>query len=153
MTRVPLIPLPTIRQRSDHDCGVALTESILFWAGKRPDRRHLEAALLTTRRHGTEPADVAAVLCAAGLKAEVHYDFDPAELREALDAGNPVGLCVTPDTVGHWIGAVGCSRQSLFALDPWTGRVERWDWKNFLRAWHDKDRRGRVLTRPAVLVS
>lgn len=152
--RREFIGLPTLRQRDVFDCGVALAEAVLLWANRPYCRRSLSAALRATRLAGTDPEDLAAILEAAGLRVEVIDQMERVELTEAIDAGSPVCVCVTPaDGIGHWLGCVGWSKRNVFALDPWTGRIEPWQWRAFLGAWHDTDKRRRRRVRMGVVVS
>jgi predicted double-glycine peptidase len=146
-------PAPIVLQSHDHDCGPACVESILSWAGYTTDTAALLKATRATIRHGTDPEDLAAILEAARLRPVIDEHMSKEELVERLDVG-PVIAAIAAYRSGHWVTVVGVTARRVIVMDPATNRraYRSLLWSDWLRRWHDTDRRGRPRVRLGISV-
>lgn len=130
------IHLPDVRQRRGSDCGPACVLAVCRYYGQRLTRREVEAGLLTTDHHGTDPSAIEACLRTRGLRV-LSGDMGRDDLMHSCRLGRPV-ICVT---LGHYVVACGWHRGRVGVHDPETGF--RWvKWLDFRSSWYDRHRWG-----------
>jgi len=146
-------PAPIVLQGKTFDCGPACVESLLSWAGYTTDTAALLRATRATVKHGTDPEDLAAILEAAKLRPVIDEEMTREELTERLDVG-PVIAAIQAYGTGHWLTVVGVSARRVIVMDPATRQraYRSLLWSEWLRRWHDTDRRGRERVRLGISV-
>lgn len=141
---MPLIDLPEVKQRGEHDCGSAVFRCITaYWEGK--GRRHKADAL-----YGTHPDSLEPEFRRAGYRV-LSGEMDLTALKHLTAMGWPVACLVKADGEGHWVVVRGVVRGRVHLMDPIDGlvSVRATDWE---RDWHDFDRRGTVFRRYGLAV-
>ena len=145
--------VPIVHQRDDHDCGPACVEAVASYYGRVVDFDSLVVACRTTFKHGTDPEDLVSVLLAGGLRSQIDEPMTIDELSEAA-ANGPVICPIVAYGSGHWCVVVKVAKTRITVMDPASSsRAYRTlpvsDW---LRRWHDTDRRGRSRVRLGISV-
>ena len=149
----------------DHDaeqecCGPVLLEAIARYFDVAPDdnvtdvREWFYKKLGTTWAGGTSPKAMENLAVKLGLNPEVRHPMSADQLKEFLDAGKPVVVCVQAwgdqssydkDESGHYVGAIGYDTQNIYFEDPWLKRARGYmTWPQFLDRWHDRESDGTV---------
>ena len=153
---VPLLPVPDVRQRSDHDCGPAAAAAVCGLFGVGPERYGAHAdGLGTTERDGTDPKALVSFLRARGLGVEARHGRSVADLAALTAAGRPV-LCAvqlygTPaaaarDRTGHYVVVTGVVGGRVHFQDPSAG-PRSLPADAFEQIWHDKGADGTPYVR------
>ncbi len=150
------IKVPMTRQATDHTCGTAALQSVLFFNGKETREDLLAKLLGTTEADGTEPRNILRyvneVLAGEGFKAVAKEDMSVGDLRASIDAGVPVIVVIQawaddPKVdwakewdCGHYVVAVGYDDSNIYFMDPSTlGHYAYIPVDEFLTRWHDRD--------------
>lgn len=108
------------RQESPYTCGPASLQCVAAFTGRRPTEAQLAAALGTTKRHGTTPAQLRAGAAKLGLRPTMCRRMSAVALLMALKRGRPI-IVLWNDHGAHWSVVVGvhAKRRSLVLADPW----------------------------------
>ena len=147
-----LIKIPKTRQATDHTCGVASFQSLLYYYGIEIREDKLATAL-----HAEDYArtgEIVKYAQAQGLKVETHQNMTLAELQQYIDKKNPVMVCMqawpeNPMTIeayqkdwedGHWVVIIGYDKTNIYMMDPSTlGNYAYVPRTEFEARWHDYD--------------
>lgn len=147
-----LILLPTVRQATDHTCGVASLQSILMYDGIdcRED-------ILAEKLHAKDHAgidDIERCMTDYGFKVTQYRKMSLDELKKLIDRRLPVLVCVQawePSCVtaeqyrrewdsGHWVVVIGYDADNIYVMDPSTlGNYAYVPVGEFMARWHDRD--------------
>jgi ABC-type bacteriocin/lantibiotic exporter with double-glycine peptidase domain len=106
-------------QIDTYSCGVQSTFMILRHFGKARTALGVERALGTTEE-GTDQYQIRELLTKRGLIARRIQRPTIAKLRQAIDDGCPVLVCVDSKDIegGHWAVVYGYSPGHVFVADP-----------------------------------
>jgi len=163
-----LIRLPLTRQATDHTCGVASLQSILFYYGLEIREDNLAVELHTTI-DGTPYWNMVSFAKSQGFEVSVATNLTLDDLRKNIDLRRPVLVAIqawmnppvdwsTYDE-GHYVVVVGYDAANFYFMDPSTlGHYTYIPITEFLARWHDMgadgthlDQFGIVMTKvPAV---
>lgn len=127
-----LLPVPLVRQAYPYTCGPAVLLSVLYYYDRHQGpESSLYASLAVTESDGTHPERLVATAKQHGLEAEFRHGATIAEIRSALQSGDPVILGIQawvsdPGAVnwsdtwheGHYVVAVGMDDQNIYVMDP-----------------------------------
>lgn len=145
-----LICVPTVRQATDHTCGVASLQSILMYHGI-DCREDILAGKLNVTDHA-KIAEIDRYMTGLGFKVTQYREMSLDDLKKLLDRGLPVLVCVqaweAPGTTveayrqcrdsGHWVVAIGCDAANVYVMDPSTlGNYAYVPIDEFVARWHD----------------
>jgi hypothetical protein len=131
-------PLPDVRQKADHDCGLAMVASVLMRSGW--SRKHATDFIATVPCDpwfGTRPEAIDG--CLREHFQTLVGEMTIRDLRHFTRTGRPV-ICAVDD---HWIGVDEVTRNHVIYMDPATGTHERKTVRKFEQWWQD---RGRFIT-------
>lgn len=126
-----LLQLPNVRQETDWSCGEAAVRTVLQYLGKR-----YQVPALSTREHGTHPAQIQQALILAGLRT-FSGAFRTSQLRACADDWTPVVCAIRDDDGnGHWVVSAGVRRGRVHYQCPLTGprSLPEAEW---VARWHD----------------
>lgn len=129
-----MLEIPRVKQRHDHECGVAVLRAVCQWWGTSVPR--IEADPL----HGLPPDLLEPTFRRAGLSAMSGEASIPA-LHRLTGIGWPVCCLVQSGGVGHWVVVRGVRRGRVYAMDPADGEYRSWPGADWLAIWQDSDRR------------
>jgi ABC-type bacteriocin/lantibiotic exporter with double-glycine peptidase domain len=141
---MPLIDLPDVRQRADHDCGAAVFACVTrYWEGRG---RKIKSHPI----HGTPPDQLEPAFRAAGYLVS-SGNMTVGDLKHHAGQGRPVVCPVQWDGCGHWVVVRGVARGRVYLMDPANGptSVTLAEWE---ACWHDADRRATVYERHGLAV-
>lgn len=170
-----------MRQATDYTCGVACTESILYYNGIDYREDDLAQALRATEEDGTRIADIVEFLHRAGpgtgywmgqgaefqngIGAELRTDITLDDLRVEIDGGHPVICSIQAWSIaesedyaadwedGHYVIAVGYDADNVYFMDPSTrGNYTYIANDEFMTRWHDVDA-DRQLQQPGIIIT
>lgn len=156
------IDIPDVRQHSDFTCGPAALEAILTYYGFPYREKRLAKMLHTTRKHGTNPMQIA-LLCAEqfGLAIHIYEPMTFMEIRTYIKSGIPILVVYQSGIIskpleewnsGHYAIIIGIDGDKLILEDPAIfGRV-RISMAEFAQRWHDIDANGRVYNHFAIVI-
>ena len=158
-----LIRVPLARQATDHTCGVASLQSILYYYGL-PFREDTLAAMLQTTDDGTPYRNMVSLAEAQGFKVSVHTKLTLEELRKFIDLGQPVLLAIqawmgppvdwSTYEEGHYVVAIGYDQGNFYFMDPSTlGQYTFIPNSEFMARWHDKDKDGTHLDQFGIIIT
>ncbi|MFA6075741.1 MAG: C39 family peptidase [Negativicutes bacterium] len=156
-----LIKIPKTRQATDHTCGVASLQSLLYYYGIEIREDKLEHAL-----HAEEYAhasDIIKYTCEQpGLTAKSEQQMTMQKLEQYIDKKVPVMVCLqawpdNPMTIetyqkdwedGHWVVIIGYDKTNIYMMDPSTlGNYAFVPRAEFEARWHDYED---DLTKPFI---
>lgn len=146
-----VLALPDVRQKGDHDCGLAAVLCVLRYLGVRRSREELELLLGSTRLDGTDPRAVEARFRCEGLAVQAGT-MDEYDLGHHARRGRPVVCLVSRGGVGHYVVSAGCRYGLVHYHDPACGPT-RERLPRFVEQWSDWDRHGGEWRRFGVAVS
>ena len=147
-----LIKIPKTRQATDHTCGVASFQSLLYYYGIEIREDKLATAL-----HAEDYArtgEIVQYAQAQGLTVETRRNMTLAELQQYIDKKIPVMVCMQawpdkPMTIeayqkdwedGHWVVVIGYDKNNIYMMDPSTlGNYAYVPRAEFEARWHDYD--------------
>ncbi|MEI6286781.1 MAG: C39 family peptidase [Bacillota bacterium] len=147
-----LIKIPKTRQATDHTCGVASFQSLLYYYGIEIREDKLATAL-----HAEDYArtgEIVKYAQAQGLTADTRRNMTLADLQQYIDKKNPVMVCMQawpdkPMTIeayqtdwedGHWVVIIGYDKTNIYMMDPSTlGNYAYVPRTEFEARWHDYD--------------
>ncbi len=146
-----LIRLPLLRQATDHTCGVATLQSILYYYGIEYREDRLAAKLHAEDYARTD--EIVRVAREEGLTVATRRNLTLPELRGYVDQAIPVMVCMqawsdTPTLEayrndwedGHWVAVVGYDAANIYVMDPSTlGNYAYVPAEEFDARWHDYD--------------
>lgn len=129
-----MLTLPSLYQKSGHDCGQAAARVVYRYHGLRkadpPKGSELD---------GTHPAEMERAFRNAGLCVQ-SGEMAPADLRHHTRLGRPVVCLVTEsDGEGHWVVVGGLVRGRVRFHCPTRGACAE-PVAAFAARWHDSDR-------------
>lgn len=150
MNRVPLT-----RQATDHTCGVASLQAVLYYYGLEVREDQLALDLGTTP-DGTPYTNIVSYAESKGFEVSTYTDLTLHELRRFIDERHPVLLPLqawmnppidwSTYADGHYVVAVGYDRENVIFMDPSTlGQYTYIPNAEFLERWHDLDETGTKL--------
>lgn len=147
-----LIRVPLLRQATDHTCGVAALQSLLYYNGIEY-REDVLAEMLHAADYA-RVGEIVRVAAEAGLTVDTVANMTMAGLRQTIDRGIPFMVCLqawpdTPLTIeqyrhnwedGHWVVVNGYDTANIFVMDPSTlGNYAYVPVAEFDARWHDYD--------------
>ena len=129
------LPVPLVRQSSGYTCGTAALQAVLYyWQVYDGNESGLTRPAGTTQAEGTPPEGIIKGAKKFGLAAYYKEMTPAAELRAALDRGEPVILDIQawPDNPGempwaerredgHYVVLVALDREYAYFMDPSVG--------------------------------
>ena len=175
------ISVPLVRQATNYTCGVACTESILYYNGIDYREDNLAQALGSTEEDGTSISNIVEFLHHAnsntgywmgqgtefqnGIGAELRTNMTLDDLHGQIDGGHPV-ICTiqawsTADDEdyatewedGHYVIAVGYDADNVYFMDPSTrGNYTYIANDEFMTRWHDGDAE-QQLQQPGIVIT
>jgi predicted double-glycine peptidase len=173
--------VPLVRQATDYTCGVACTESILYYNGIDYREDNLAQTLGATEEDGTDIAHIVDFLhrvnsrtgywmgqgteFQGGIGAELRTDMTLDDLRAQIDGGHPVICAIQAWSAetnedyaaewedGHYVIAVGYDDDNVYFMDPSTrGNYTYIANDEFMTRWHDGDSDQR-LQQPGIVIT
>lgn len=109
-----------VYQKNEHYCGPAAMSNALAALGQRHSQDKLGELAGTTEAYGTDDEGIKRALLALDYRVdEFHTDLQVAAwgwIRESLQAGRPVVLCV--DHWSHWVTIIGYTGDRVLLADP-----------------------------------
>jgi len=153
-----LIAIPLMRQATDHTCGVASLQAILAYYGI-DCREDVLAQKLKADQYASID-EIERYMTGLGFKVNRHYEMSLAQLKDCIDRGQPLMVCVQawePEgttleqyqnsyDAGHWVVVVGYDDQNIYMMDPSTpGNYAFVPTAEFMVRWHDRDDRQTLL--------
>jgi predicted double-glycine peptidase len=144
-------PIPVVDQELNFSCGAAALRAVLqyFRVGPKTEEE-IRILAKSNPKDGTETRNLIKVCRKFGLKTKAKHNMDPQELKDWLDQGKPVIVCLqawgspkhykTKDS-GHYAVAIGYDDKNVIFQDPSIHEKSRGHipWKEFIKRWHDKD--------------
>lgn len=133
------VPLPSVQQASDFDCGVAVLLSIFAYYGvKNVSRDRLQKRLRTCPKNGTRPELLVKAAKGYQLQTRMVCPMSDECLVEQLEHRRPVILSVRAYSDGHYVAAIGFDRRRVFCHDPMSdGHVMYLDRSELASRWWD----------------
>ncbi|HNF96593.1 MAG TPA: C39 family peptidase, partial [Pseudomonadota bacterium] len=147
------LPIPLVRQQSDHSCGPAVLVAVLryfqVWDGPETNLHRL---LGTSADQGTLPEAIAFGARRFGLQASVEQPMTLVQLQSAVRAGKPVILelqawrdpkgrresWLNNWDDGHYVVLTGMDHQYAYFMDPSTDNAYTYvPLQELLSRWHD----------------
>ena len=149
-----ILSYPETRQTFNFDCGANALVSLLVFTGieEREDRI---ALLAGTGKSGTSITGVLRVLDYFGLTHEARARMTPANVRTAIDAGQPTLITIQAYREsnrpyrelwddGHWVVAIGYDERRILFEDPSAFHRTWLADRELAERWHDLDRGHKV---------
>ena len=150
------IPVKSVRQSHDYDCGAACLRSLADFYGVSLDSESDFIEVCDTGvRKGTHPGDIVKGAERLGLCARLFDGLSVEDLKSFLDAGTPVICLIQAYGGGHYVVAVGYDDVNLYFEDPaiWDGRGSI-PINEFVRRWFDRESyTGVVWSRVGIVIS
>lgn len=129
------LPVPLVRQSSGYTCGTAALQAVLYyWQVYDGNESGLTGVAGTTRTEGTPPEGIIKGAKKFGLAAYYKEMTTAADLRAALDRGEPVILDIQawPDNPaempwakrredGHYMVLIALDGERGYFMDPSVG--------------------------------
>lgn len=154
-----LIHVPLVSQATNYTCGVAATESILFYYDQ--DEEYVEGdlakALGADPNNGVTTDHILEFARSRGFTADRYLNMTLEQLLAFIDKGQPVMVLIQawPEGVvtdwkndwsnGHFVIAIGYDAERIYFMDPSTTANYAFIPRNeFLDRWHDEDGTTRV---------
>lgn len=147
-----LLRVPLSRQGHDYTCGVAATQSVLYYYGKEVREDTLAEALGSDPEVGTNYRNIVEYALSEGFNADVQKEMTLEDLKQLIRHKKPVVLLIQAwhgsDPVddltdwedGHYVVAIGYDSKNVYFMDPSTlGNYTFIPVPEFLNRWHDQD--------------
>jgi predicted double-glycine peptidase len=161
------VRLPGCQQRKDYTCGAAAVLSVCSYYGIGPRREATIERDMKMNRSGSDPAHLIRALDRYGLAHKAYQPMTDVELRTSLDARHPVILMLqawaSPRPVsyrdhwtdGHWVIAIGYTREGVVFADPYLDRARGYlSFTELDERWHDLEGpRNRRVERYGLAIS
>lgn len=142
---VPILQLPIVKQKTAHDCGVAVFRSVCRYLKVKP------ATLEADPLNGLHPFELEPAFRRLGLfVAAGSMDLD--DLRHHARKNRPVVCLIKFGDSGHWVVSGGVSRGRVSIMEPFEGAVKWMPEAEFLGSWSDWDRAGTVFRHYGIAV-
>lgn len=158
-----ILELPDLRQYSDFDCGVSVTQGILAYYGIDSTESELISEMKIDPNWGTEPKQIETLMQNRGLEV-VSKQMTLEEIKSYIDQRTPVILDIqawdeNPDVDyettkedGHYVIAIGYDDDGFIFEDPsWTG-LAKLSYDELLKRWHDIDANNNELRNWGIAV-
>jgi len=158
-----ILELPDLRQYSDFDCGVSVTQGILAYYGIDSTESELISEMKIDPNWGTEPKQIETLMQNRGLEV-VSKQMTLEEIKSYIDQRTPVILDIqawdeNPDVDyettkedGHYVIAIGYDDDGFIFEDPsWTG-LAKLTYDELLKRWHDVDANNNELRNWGIAV-
>lgn len=143
-----LIPIQTVKQSHNYDCGAAALRAICEYFKVGPeDQNEFIRACDTGKEKGTHPADLVRAAQSFGLNAELKNHMTIEKLLHYLDRNIPV-ICAVQAwgdkrdyhklEDGHYVVAIGYNSENIYFEDPSMIASRGYlPYQEFMRRWHD----------------
>lgn len=147
------IPLPSVRQSHDFDCGAAALRSVCEFFKVGPEDHTEFIAACKSGDHGTNTKDMIRAAKSFGLQTKVVDGMSLEQLKSFMDKGCPVIICMqaweedgdkkakkyNELKSGHYVVVIGYDEKSVFFEDPMmSGKRGVLPFDEFISRWHDK---------------
>ena len=139
-----LLDLSDIRQKDDHDCGVAVFHTITDYL------LDCLPPLAADPMDGLHPLELEAAFRRAGLNT-ISGSMTMADLAHHQRLFRPVACLIRTEHGGHWVVSRGVTPSRVYVQDPDAGRrwLARREWT---AGWWDLDRMATVFRSHGVAV-
>lgn len=148
------VPVPTVRQATDHTCGAAAVHAVAAYFGVGPATEAEVVRVMRFGSDGSDPAHLVRALRRYGLAVAEQRGMTDASLRAWLDVRRPVILMLQAWgdrrryrhtwSEGHWVVAIGYDREGLYVEDPLLAEARGFvSWAALADRWHDLEGRTR----------
>ena len=143
---------PMMRQADSYYCGVACTLAIenYFFGDRFIFQQKLATEFGTNSKSGTNHEKMLNYIRGLGLKLNIIENMTISQLQGYLDKNIPVLILLQAwsgaddysnvwgedDIGGHAVVAVGYSKDKVFFMDPYVGRINFLSNDEFLKRWH-----------------
>lgn len=142
------VHLPDLEQNKDWSCGASAMQMVCNYFGVGPENEADYRKLLgTSAKEGTHVARMIAFAKEQGLKVKAQEGLTVADLKEALDGGQPIVVLLQAwgypedypeDGSGHYAIVIGYDDSCIYFEDPWIkGRRAKLRQEEFQERWHD----------------
>lgn len=147
------ISVPLVRQSTNYTCGVACTQSLLWYVGTDFREDLLADELGTTEENGTNAISICNFINTCDdMSAEIKQDMTVDDLKTCIKEGKPVMVLIQAwEGVedfnysdywedGHFVIAIGYDDNNLYFMDPsYCGNYTYIPIEEFVTRWHDYD--------------
>lgn len=147
-----MIPVKSVRQQHNYDCGAAALKSIAKFYGVPLDKERDFIKLCDTgKRKGTHPENIVGAARALGLRATLYNHMTVGQLKGLLDQkvpvicaiqayGDPQDYSDEHPKDGHYVIAVGYDQENIYFEDPSIkGSRGYIPISEFVQRWHDEE--------------
>lgn len=150
------IPLPSVCQSSDYDCGAAALRAIAEYFKVGPeDQKDFIKVVKAKKATGSSPENIIKAAKSFGLNVKSKIGMTLEELKDTISQGRPV-ICsmqawgeksdYPKDKSGHYIVAIGFDDGKIYFEDPSIhGKRGFLSFDEFDERWHDEESGGRKL--------
>lgn len=144
-----IIPIATVNQKYNYDCGPAAVRSITQYFGISITQDELIKLCETGKKKGTHPDDLIGCIDNLGLKYKVMQSMTVKELIYNISKNRPVICNIQAwgdnyDALkdGHYVVAIGVNtkKRLIYFEDPWLdGARGRLSYSALNKRWRDKE--------------
>lgn len=159
-----IIRVPLTRQATDHTCGVASLQSILFYYGIEVREDLLAQELGTTVDSGTPYQNIVSYAQSRGFNVSVRLHMTLNDLKSLIDQDQPVLVPIqawmnplidwsTYDE-GHYVVVIGYDPGNIIFMDPSTlGHYTYIPNDEFMVRWHDQESDNNKLDQFGIIMT
>jgi ABC-type bacteriocin/lantibiotic exporter with double-glycine peptidase domain len=146
---MPIIEIPIVKQKSEHDCGQAVFLAVCKYLRVKLNRPGTTPE--SDPINGLHPFELEPAFRRLGL-AVVAGSMDLDDLRYHAKRSRPVVCLIQFGDSGHWVVSGGVARGRVWIMEPFEGEWRGVPEAEFLAAWRDHDRHGTTFRNYGIAV-
>jgi ABC-type bacteriocin/lantibiotic exporter with double-glycine peptidase domain len=150
---VSTLKVPRLKQKYDHDCGVAVLRAVVKMTGAEIDQDKLVDIVKPSEEKGTSVNKLFAMIQKVDADAKLLKNPSVDRLRSMIAKKTPVITCMQAYSEGHWVIVTGVDEKYVHLHDPYTGDTRKVSIDDLDKRWKSRDKNeGRVAIQLSLSV-